>query len=49
MVRRAGRRDRAHSRRHDGFGRPLPNVDVMRRIKDAFDPTGKLAPGRLPL
>jgi FAD/FMN-containing dehydrogenase len=34
---------------HDGFGRPLPNIDLMRRIKNAFDPTGKLAPGRLPL
>jgi glycolate oxidase FAD binding subunit len=33
----------------DGFGRALPNVELTRRIKDAFDPTGKLAPGRLPL
>jgi FAD/FMN-containing dehydrogenase len=33
----------------DGFGRPLPNVAVMRRIKDAFDPQRKFAPGRLPL
>jgi len=33
----------------DGFGRPLPNADLMRRVKDAFDPTGKLSPGRLPL
>jgi glycolate oxidase FAD binding subunit len=33
----------------DGFGCPLPNATVMRRIKDAFDPGGKLAPGRLPL
>jgi glycolate dehydrogenase FAD-binding subunit len=33
----------------DGFGRPLPNIDLMRRIKAAFDPTGKLARGRLPL
>jgi len=33
----------------DGFGRPLPNAELMRRVKDAFDPTGKLAPGRLPL
>ena len=33
----------------DGFGRALPNADLMRRVKDAFDPTGKLAPGRLPL
>ncbi len=33
----------------DGFGRPLPNVGVMRRIKDAFDPEGVCNPGRLPL
>ncbi|MDZ4825803.1 MAG: FAD-binding protein [Actinomycetota bacterium] len=33
----------------DGYGRPLPNLALMRRIKSAFDPTGKLAPGRLPL
>jgi glycolate oxidase FAD binding subunit len=33
----------------DGFGRALPNAGLMRRVKDAFDPTGKLAPGRLPL
>jgi glycolate oxidase FAD binding subunit len=33
----------------DGFGRLLPNAELMRRVKDAFDPTGKLSPGRLPL
>jgi glycolate dehydrogenase FAD-binding subunit len=33
----------------DGFGRPLPNLALMQRIKAAFDPTGKLAPGKLPL
>lgn len=33
----------------DGFGRSMPNLDLLRRIKDAFDPTGKLNPGRLPL
>jgi glycolate oxidase FAD binding subunit len=33
----------------DGFGRPLPNIAVMRRIKDAFDPAGRCNPGRLPL
>lgn len=31
------------------FGRPLPNAALMRRVKDAFDPHGKFAPGRLPL
>ena len=33
----------------DGFGRPLPNLPLMRRVKDAFDPAGLLNPGRLPL
>jgi glycolate oxidase FAD binding subunit len=33
----------------DGFGVPLPNLGIMRRLKAAFDPDGKLAPGRLPL
>jgi glycolate oxidase FAD binding subunit len=33
----------------NGFGRALPNTDVMRRIKAAFDPSGKFSPGRLPL
>ena len=33
----------------DGFGRELPNAELMRRIKTAFDPEGKFAPGRLPL
>jgi glycolate oxidase FAD binding subunit len=33
----------------DGFGRALPNAELMLRIKRAFDPSGKLAPGRLPL
>jgi len=32
-----------------GFGGVLPGIAVMRRIKDAFDPAGILAPGRLPL
>jgi FAD/FMN-containing dehydrogenase len=31
-----------------GFGVALPNAALMRRIRDAFDPTGKFAPGRLP-
>jgi glycolate dehydrogenase FAD-binding subunit len=33
----------------DGYGRPLPNLDVMRRVKAAFDPDDRLNPGRLPL
>ncbi len=33
----------------DGFGRDLPDREIARRLKDAFDPTGKLSPGRLPL
>jgi len=33
----------------DGFGVPLPNADLLRRVKAAFDPVGLLAPGRLPL
>jgi glycolate oxidase FAD binding subunit len=32
----------------DGYGRELPNAVLARRIKDAFDPDGKLNPGRLP-
>jgi len=33
----------------DGYGRALPNIALMRRIKDAFDPDGRCNPGRLPL
>jgi hypothetical protein len=33
----------------DGFGRGLPNRALMARIASAFDPTGKLGRGRLPL
>lgn len=33
----------------DPFGRPLPNDGVMRRLKDALDPAGKMNPGRLEL
>jgi glycolate oxidase FAD binding subunit len=32
----------------DGFGRELPNAPLAERIRVAFDPTGKCAPGRLP-
>lgn len=32
----------------DGFGIALPNAALMARVKDAFDPDGKFAPGRLP-
>ena len=33
----------------DGFGVPLPNIEIMRRLKQAFDPETKCNPGRLPL
>jgi glycolate dehydrogenase FAD-binding subunit len=33
----------------DGFGRALPNLALMARVASAFDPTGKLGRGRLPL
>jgi hypothetical protein len=33
----------------DGFGRDLPDHAIARRLKSAFDPTGKLSPGRLPI
>jgi hypothetical protein len=26
----------------------LPNIGILERIRVAFDPTGKLSPGRLP-
>jgi len=32
--------------RADPFGPPPPGADIMRRIKDAFDPAGILCPGR---
>jgi FAD/FMN-containing dehydrogenase len=32
----------------DGYGAPLPNFAILERIRAAFDPTGKLSPGRLP-
>lgn len=31
----------------DGFGVALPNSALMARVKQAFDPTGKLSPGRI--
>jgi glycolate oxidase FAD binding subunit len=33
----------------DPFGSALPNAALSARIKDAFDPAGKLNPGRLPV
>lgn len=33
----------------DPFGTVVPASDVMQRVRDAFDPTGKFSPGRLPL
>jgi hypothetical protein len=32
----------------DPFGVAIPNLAVTSRIKDAFDPEGKLNPGRIP-
>ena len=32
----------------DGFGAAAPNPGVSERVRAAFDPTGKLSPGRLP-
>lgn len=32
----------------DGYGAPLPNLAIIERIRAAFDPAGKLSPGRLP-
>jgi glycolate dehydrogenase FAD-binding subunit len=32
----------------DGYGGALPNVAILERIRVAFDPAGKLSPGRLP-
>jgi glycolate oxidase FAD binding subunit len=33
----------------DGFGEPVPDHAIARRLKNAFDPTGKLSPGRIPI
>jgi glycolate oxidase FAD binding subunit len=33
----------------DGFGVELANLPVTARVKAAFDPEGKLAPGRMPI
>jgi FAD/FMN-containing dehydrogenase len=32
----------------DGFGRAMPNARLMERVRAAFDPRGKLSPGRFP-
>ncbi len=31
-----------------GFGTTLPNSEVQARLKAAFDPDGRLNPGRIP-
>jgi len=33
----------------DGFGLDLPNAAIVHRLRERFDPDGKLAPGRMPL
>ena len=33
----------------DGYGLELPNRDLMARVKRAFDPDDRFAPGRMPL
>jgi glycolate oxidase FAD binding subunit len=33
----------------EGFGIELPNAALMERVRRAFDPHGKLAPGRIPI
>jgi glycolate oxidase FAD binding subunit len=33
----------------DGFGIELPNAAIVHRLRERFDPDGKLAPGRMPL
>ena len=42
MLREAGGHDA-----DDGFGCPLPNVDLMLRIKEAFDPDWLLNPSKV--
>jgi hypothetical protein len=32
----------------DGYGAQVPNLAILERIRAAFDPNGKLAPGRMP-
>ncbi|HKA94346.1 MAG TPA: FAD-binding protein [Acidimicrobiia bacterium] len=32
----------------DGYGAPMPNLAILERIRAAFDPAGKLSPGRMP-
>lgn len=32
----------------DPFGIPLPNFGLQQRVKAAFDPHGKMSPGRIP-
>ncbi len=43
MLREAGAPDL------DGFGLELPNAALMAKVHAAFDPDGKLAPGRMPI
>ncbi len=40
-------RERGGPEDFDGFGVPIPNASLTARIKAAFDPLNKLAPGRM--
>ncbi len=42
-------RERGGPAADDGYGVPLPNIEIMRRLKQAFDPENTCNPGRLPL
>jgi FAD/FMN-containing dehydrogenase len=49
LLREAGPLDLDGTVADDGFGVGLPNAEIQRRLKAAFDPSGRLNPGRIPL